>query len=151
MVLGNGRFPVELGSVSRAIDFVVSTCSNYGIEVQSLSNLLLACDELLTNVCVHGYPAATREAFVNLTIDFDGDFVSVCLEDTGLHFSPTDLDPDCNFSLDSLVIGGVGLYLVLKLLDHFEHYERGNRNINILKSHASRKNTAQPTDPRTGL
>lgn len=148
MLLGSRRFPVELDSVTKAVEFIVSSCQSSGVELHCLPRLLLACDELITNIFYHGCHDTDQDPFVDVAIHLESDFLSVRIEDNTRPFTPQSLPPRCNFgsSAQSIGTGGLGIYLVFQVLDCFEHHEENNKNVNILKISAS--GTANPAHIR---
>ena len=87
------------------------------------TTVLLVIDELVSNLLKYGFSTAAHQRS-NLSIAFDDDWLEIELKDNGHRFNPL-LQPQPN-SLDQKLsdrqVGGLGLYLVLKMMDE-THYE----------------------------
>jgi serine/threonine-protein kinase RsbW len=101
--------------------------------------ILLALDEMLSNVARHGTPGDT--AHVDLTFTLDAGVVTVEIEDSGPPFNPLDAPPpDTTSALDSRQPGGLGIALVRSLMDETMYERRENRNYFVMRcgTHADR-------------
>jgi serine/threonine-protein kinase RsbW len=86
------------------------------------STILLIIDELVSNLIKYGFSAPHQRSY--LSVAFDEHWLEIELKDNGRPFNPL-LQPKPN-SLDQELsnrqVGGLGLYLVLKMMDE-THYE----------------------------
>lgn len=90
----------------------------------------LALCEAATNIILHGY-ADRPEASFEAVFSRDGDAVSVTLVDSGIpipvdKIPPPDLDDA--LTLDQVMTGGRGLYLIYRCVDEVRYWqsEQGN-------------------------
>jgi serine/threonine-protein kinase RsbW len=87
------------------------------------ATILLVIDELISNLLKYGFSSVPHQRSY-LNVAFDGDWLEIELKDNGHRFNPL-LQPHPN-SLDQKLsdrqVGGLGLYLVLKMMDE-THYE----------------------------
>jgi serine/threonine-protein kinase RsbW len=95
------------------------------------------------NVLMHGSdPTEAPRVAVSLTLSNSG--VTLAVEDDGAPFDPLSLPaPDVTASLEGRRVGGLGVFLVLQVMDSVSYQRRGTRNqlrmtknlIGIKKSH----------------
>ena len=111
----------------------------FGKEQDLRDNLIntmnLALEEIVTNVIEHGYEDYGRhDILIRCTIR-DGHIMAE-VEDDGKPFNPLDSpDPDIAQSLEERPLGGLGVYLVRKVMDHLDyHYQGGKNRIKLKKS-----------------
>jgi anti-sigma regulatory factor (Ser/Thr protein kinase) len=91
--------------------------------------LTLCLDELVTNVISYGGPR-TPEDRTRVSVEIVEGKVEVSIEETGAAFNPLlREDPDISADIDSRGIGGLGILLVKKMMDHVEYERCGNRNV----------------------
>src|SRR5271165_1262999 len=87
------------------------------------ATILLVIDELVSNLLKYGFSAAPHQrSYLNVT--FDDDWLEIELKDNGHRFNPL-LQPEPKLldqELSNRQVGGLGLYLVLKMMDE-THYE----------------------------
>ena len=84
--------------------------------------ILLVIDELVSNLIKYGFSAPHQRSYLNVA--FDESWLEIQLKDNGRPFNPL-LQPQPNLldqELANRQIGGLGLYLVLKMMDE-THYE----------------------------
>jgi len=108
--------------------FVAQAGADLDLDDCLISDLQLAIDEACTNVIEHGYGGQGGE--IELTIEPVEGGLKVILRDWGVPFDPGTVPvPDVTAPLDQRRLGGLGLYLMRKLMDqvHFEFdSEQGN-------------------------
>lgn len=96
-----------------------------GAPMAVVSSVLIAADEIISNIINHGgrSPAVQVDAQV-----LDGE-VRICITDDGVAFDPLQAaSPDTTLSLEAREIGGLGIHLVRKLMDHVAYERRGKHN-----------------------
>ncbi len=86
------------------------------------ATILLVIDELVSNLLKYGFSAAHQRSYLNVA--FDDEWLEIELKDNGRRFNPL-LQPEPKLldqELSNRQVGGLGLYLVLKMMDE-THYE----------------------------
>jgi anti-sigma regulatory factor (Ser/Thr protein kinase) len=132
--------PGELDSLGPIGDFVVAEAARAGLDRKAAYHLRLAVDELATNVVVHGYGESGLTGPIVVESRLSDESLAIVLEDDGPADDPRQRDQEqleSQFStpLEERSIGGLGVYLALRLMDEF-HYERvGQRNRSTLVVH----------------
>jgi anti-sigma regulatory factor (Ser/Thr protein kinase) len=93
---------------------------------QSRYNVLLAIQELLTNVLRHGY-AGNTQLPIEIRLWADEETFEVRMTDEGPAFDPTRVaDPQFE---RALVEGGYGIYIAKAVMDSIRYERQGNRNV----------------------
>ena len=93
----------------------------------------LCFDELITNTVSYGYKdSGVHEIHVRLTTD--GAEMRAEVEDDGEAFNPFDEapPPDLSDDIDERRVGGLGVFLVRKTMDHATYRREGDRNLVVL-------------------
>lgn len=96
--------------------------------------VLLASDEVFTNIASYGYPDGT--GYVNIWVSFNiaDQQIILTFVDSGLSYNPlTAAEPDTSLPLPERGVGGLGLFLVKKLMDSVEYRREDDKNILTLK------------------
>lgn len=82
-----------------------------------VSDLAFACEEVVTNIISYGY-GDEQEHTISIVIETRPGEIRMTIEDDGFAFNPLQQgDPDISLSLDERDIGGLGLFLVKRLMD----------------------------------
>lgn len=88
----------------------------------------VALDEVLSNIVTHG-SAAGKRCDVTVALAVERGILEVEVIDDGLPFDPlSGPDPKADLPLAERSAGGLGLYLVKRLMDTLEYTRRGDRN-----------------------
>ena len=121
--MNNGRLVVSssLDSLSEVSDYIVAAARAAGLDDHAVWEVQLAVDEAATNVVLHAYGDHEVEGPLTITTEVkDNEFV-VCLADHGKPFDPETVPPpDLTSPLEERRTGGLGLYLMRKLMDRVD-------------------------------
>src|SRR6266498_334851 len=124
--------PATLDSLARISEFITDATARVGLDEHAAWQVQLAVDEASTNIIQHGYDAAALGE-IELTWRVEGDRLVVTLRDSGRRFNPDDVPaPDISSPLEERQAGGLGLYLMGRLMDSVE-FEFDDSQGNLLK------------------
>jgi serine/threonine-protein kinase RsbW len=117
--MANLRLVVDLDTVAEVRQFVVEVGRDLGLAPDAMDALELAVEEACANVCRHAYGGHCGE--IELTLERGEGSVEVVLRDWGAPFDPGAVrSPDLAATLEERSLGGLGLYLMQKLMDRVE-------------------------------
>lgn len=109
-------------------DFVAKHASEFGFKKQEVADIRLAVDEAYTNIIKHAYKNDEQKS-VDIKLGYNGDTFWISLLDTGDAFDPKNYSkPDVRQKIKEKKRGGVGVYLIRKLMDDVEYHTRGSVN-----------------------
>jgi len=128
-------FPGIVDSLEPIRLYVQSEANNAGIDKKAVYKLLIAIDEISTNIVLHGYEDAGLYGNLDVSMDIKDNRFIVTFEDSAMEFNPLEHDlpteDDLSLPLEERPIGGLGIYLTLKGVDEFKYEYVNNRNRNI--------------------
>jgi serine/threonine-protein kinase RsbW len=88
----------------------------------------LALEEVFMNVVIHSSPA-DRSARVEVSLAIVAGELTMTVEDEGPAFDPLALSaPDVSAKLEDRRVGGLGVFLVRKMMDSVRYQRLGARN-----------------------
>ena len=121
-------------------DFVSDAARQFGFSEEDVANIVLAVDEACTNIIKHAYQYAPDKEILIAIIRNNGTF-EVKIKDSGKSFNPDALRaPDLKRNLSHHRRGGLGVYLMKKLMDKVEYsFAAGNNNEVSLVKYLSKK------------
>jgi serine/threonine-protein kinase RsbW len=91
-------------------------------------NFELALEEVFINVVMHGSDAA-KVPSVEVSLTLVDSEVTLSVEDDGEPFDPLSLPaPDVTASLEGRRVGGLGVFLVRRVMDSVSYQRRGTIN-----------------------
>ena len=101
----------------------VASCKEEEIQV-----LRLACEEIIMNVTSYAYPEGA-EGFLDVDIQ-KTDRMTIRFEDGGAPFNPLEQKkPDITLPWKQRPVGGLGVYLILRMMDDVRYAYVDNRNV----------------------
>ncbi len=101
--------------------FVAEHAQDFGFNPQEVADIRLAVDEAYTNIIKHAYQK-NKQKSVDIELGYDRNEFWVALLDTGNAFDPSAYQkPDIRQKIKEKKRGGVGVYLIRKLMDHVEY------------------------------
>jgi serine/threonine-protein kinase RsbW len=108
--------------------FVAERARMFGFDEQQVSDIQLAVDEAFTNIIQHAYKNNAART-VQISLHYTGDTFRVSLTDTGRSFSLDEYErPDIKQRIRQKKRGGVGVYLIQKLMDEVTYRRNGRDN-----------------------
>ncbi len=95
-----------------------------------LARILIAVEELVTNIVRHGYGPGEEPGLVRITLRLDGNRFAVEIVDDSRPFDPFGAPaPDLDAPVETRAIGGLGLYIVKALMDETRYRREGAHNV----------------------
>ena len=127
----NKTFPAKFESLNEIREFVAQVACEGGFTEKEIYSLQLAADEAASNIIEHAYDGVSN-ADLDITCDVNGDTLTITMRDTGIPFDPSNVkQPNLKADLLERQIGGLGVYLMRKLMDEV-HYESNSKTGNLL-------------------
>ena len=119
----------SLDNLDQVTDFIDNLLSEGGVSNKLIFKVNMAIDEIYSNIA--RYSGAT-EARVGCNVSENK--VSLRFVDNGSPYDPTvKEDPDTTLSAEEREIGGLGIYMVKKIMDDISYEYKDGRNILILE------------------
>lgn len=117
-------------NLANLMGFVSSFIRENGFPDERVQELELATEETLVNIINYAY-AGRESGDVEIRCHAgEGDALSVEFLDSGVPFDIEAMaDPDLNLSLADRKVGGLGVFLIRKMVDEVRHRREGDRNV----------------------
>ncbi|MDH4262040.1 MAG: ATP-binding protein [Spirochaetia bacterium] len=121
---------IEFTETKHSVEKMLSTSN---ITYMDMMDIMLAIDEAITNIIIHGYDNVKSEDFIQLLIKGDAEKIIITIMDTGreFDFDATPL-PDIRKNLSGMKKGGFGVHLIKSVMNKVEHFRIANVNKLIL-------------------
>jgi len=127
----------DLAELERVGVAVEAFGARHGLSTATIFAVHLALDEVLTNVVSYGYDD-NREHNITVRLSI-GDAqsprrIEVEVEDDGRAFNPLEAaPPDVSAPVEERSIGGLGIYLVRRVMDDLEYRRQQAKNILVMR------------------
>jgi len=127
-ILLNIKLPARLENLGRWTEAASECAREQGFDRKKIGRIELALEEALVNICNYAYPEEPGDVEVNCQED-DSRFI-IEIIDSGNPFDMTSLPaPDLPSSIEERKIGGLGIFLIKKMVDDVRYRREGNFNI----------------------
>ncbi len=123
----------EVEELSKLPEFVDTVCEEAGVDMALVASINLALEEAATNVVLYAYQEG--KGTVDIDASYTPQYIKFIISDSGIPFDPTQQeDADITLSAEERPIGGLGIYLVRKIMDSVS-YERvdGHNILTLIK------------------
>ena len=125
------RFAAKFEFLDEIREFVGTIARAGGFSDKDVYNIQLATDEAATNMIEHSYENIP-DGVIDLSCGMEGGQIRIVLVDYGEPFDPSAIPmPDLKADLSDRKIGGLGIFLMRKLMDEV-HYEPKPDKSNVL-------------------
>lgn len=123
-------FPAELDELNNVLMFADEELEKVGCTMKAQTSVAVALEEMFVNIAHYAYPDQKGTAEIEILSDPDKREVIIRLYDSGLRFDPlAKADPDTGLPLNERAIGGLGIFMVKKMMDDVSYSYTDNKNI----------------------
>ena len=125
----------KIENVSLVTEFVEAQLDAMDCPMKIQMKLGIAIDEIFSNIALYAYDSQTGEVTINIEKQKEPMAVKITFMDKGVPYNPLEReDPDITLSAEEREIGGLGIYLVRKIMDDVKYeYKDGKNCLTILK------------------
>ncbi len=129
---GKNKYTLSVDSstkhLSEVRDFVAEHAQNVGLTEKDISEIRLAVDEAYTNIIKHAYKNSPSKP-VKIEIGVDSKKLWISIMDEGESFKPDEYKaPDILKRIKNKQRGGMGVFLIQKLMDQVQYNRKGKMN-----------------------
>ncbi|RPJ18765.1 MAG: ATP-binding protein [Chloroflexi bacterium] len=125
------QFAAKFEYLDEIREFVGDIARKGGFSDKDVYNIQLATDEAASNIIEHAYENLPDGVF-ELSCGMQGEIITVILIDHGESFDPSEVPlPDLKADLSDRKIGGLGIFLMRKLMDEVQYEPKPNQS-NVL-------------------
>lgn len=117
-------------NVDEVTDFINEQLEEMGCSMRIQTQVDIAIDELFSNICRYAYGEGVGHAKVSVNELPGQNAVQITLEDSGIPFDPlAKEDPDVTLSLHERNVGGLGIFMVKKIMNDIQYEYRDGVNV----------------------
>ncbi|MCF0111057.1 MAG: ATP-binding protein, partial [Erysipelotrichaceae bacterium] len=120
----------KLEDIPEITEFVESELEKMGCPVKTVYQMNIAVDEICSNIIKYAYPKKPGSLTVTMFEKKYPHTLAIRFEDEGIPYNPlTKEDPDVTLSAEERQIGGLGIFMVRKMMDDVRYKYENDRNI----------------------
>lgn len=126
------QFAAKFDYLDDIRNFVGEVARKGGFNDKDIYNIQLATDEAASNIIEHAYEGIS-DGLLEISCGMQGASIKIVLVDHGESFDPSIVPaPDLKADLSERKIGGLGLFLMRKLMDEVQYEAQPKKNRNVL-------------------
>jgi anti-sigma regulatory factor (Ser/Thr protein kinase) len=127
--MGKVTIPAKLENLDLMISWILKSADLAGFDEKNKSQIRLASEEILVNIINYAY--SSKSGAIELSLNpKPKESLEIVFADWGIEFNPLSLsEPKICAPIEERKIGGLGIYLVRKVMDEVNYKREGGRNI----------------------
>ena len=126
------QFAANFEFLDEIREFVGEIARKNGFTDKEVYNIQLATDEAASNIIEHAYEGVS-DGLMEISCGVQKNAITIILVDHGEPFDPSNVPaPDLKADLSDRKIGGLGLFLMRKLMDEVHYVVEPEKNSNTL-------------------
>lgn len=127
-VIGN-----QLEELTVLAEKIEDMASEWNIPESVAMNINLAVEEAVSNIIFYAFADKNKHE-IRISVSFVKNRLTISISDDGLPFNPLEKEqPDITLSADERPIGGLGIFLILNIMDEASYERKENQNILTLQ------------------
>jgi anti-sigma regulatory factor (Ser/Thr protein kinase) len=125
-------FEARIDRLESMFAFIREAARRQGFDDAAAGRIQLACEEALVNVINYAYPEKTGTLSIECANE-PGRLV-ITISDAGVAFDPLTLpEPDINAPIEQRKVGGLGIFMMRRIMDTVTYRREGDRNVLTLE------------------
>jgi anti-sigma regulatory factor (Ser/Thr protein kinase) len=128
-LLSNIKLPAKIEYLRKLMSSVSHCAREQGFNQKRISEIELAAEEALVNIFNYAYPGNEGDVEVICKLD-PQDRLIIEILDSGVPFDMLSLgEPDTTADISERKVGGLGIFLIRKLMDDVQYQHEGTKNV----------------------
>jgi ammonium transporter len=121
--------PNRIEEVATVLTGFEEFAASHGLDDSIRRTVLLVLDDLVNNVVSYAFHSAA-EHDIEISVELSPHRLAITIADDGIPFNPFGIEtPQVDSSLEEREIGGLGIHLVMTLMDEYNYSRRGGKNV----------------------
>ena len=117
-------------NVERVTDFVDEQLEQIDCPMPMMVKINVAIDEVFSNIVNYAYNPESGNATITVDVSKERPGVIISFIDSGREFNPLEsTEPDLSVPVDERPIGGLGIFMVRKMMDEVSYERIDNTNV----------------------
>lgn len=123
------KFEAELKNLPLMLESLRDYAKKQGFGDEKINKIQLAVEEILANIINYAYPDKNGSIEINCD-NKEGKGLGIEIIDWGIPFDPlTVAETDTKSSVEDRNVGGLGIFLVRKIMDEIQYRREDDKNI----------------------
>ena len=121
--------------------WILNIAAELDIQERIKKQLMICCDEIFTNIASYAYPDGKGDVAITVEFVSETRSLQIIFSDSGIAFDPLEIsEPDTSSALSERKVGGLGMFMVKKMMDSVDYCRKDGKNILILTKSLENRN-----------
>ena len=117
-------------NLEKMLDFIIENYSGYIKDKKTLYRLKVASEEALMNIINYAYQGDNGDICITFEYIEKSNYTVLSIKDKGIAFNPLKVgEPDLKTEVENREVGGLGVFMIKKLMDKVAYERKDNTNI----------------------
>ena len=122
--------PATVENIETVTDFVNEYLDEVGCPMKVQMQVAVVIDEIFSNIAHYAYAPSVGDVTVSVAANKETKVLMLSFADRGVAYNPlVKEDPDVTLSAEERQIGGMGIFMVKKLMDDITYEYVEGRNV----------------------
>ena len=127
------RITNSLDEIGTLAEFIEDLGAELSLSMETTMHINLALEEAVSNIIMYAYPQEGEHEIILKMTSTDEQLIFL-LTDSGLSFDPTNApEVDINISAEERQIGGLGIFLIRRIMNEVSYQRLDGENHLIMK------------------
>jgi len=125
----------EIGEIEKLAPFIEEIGEELHLDLSLQMSLNMVLEEAVSNVILYAYPKEMSE-IIDIQATSNDNLLIFTITDSGVEFDPTQTkDADITLSLEERPIGGLGIFIIKKIMNEVTYQRIEGNNVLTLKKY----------------
>ena len=117
-------------NLDAVLDFIGGELEAADCPMKLQTQIAIAAEEIFVNIAHYAYNPEMGCAIIRVWVD---DEICIEFEDKGKPYNPLEkVDPDVTLGADEREVGGLGVFIVKKIMDKVEYRHEDGKNVLVI-------------------
>ena len=118
-------------NLDAVLEFISAELEESECSMKLQTQIAIAVEEIFVNIAHYAYNPEVGGAVIRISV---ADEVTIEFEDKGAPYNPLEnTDPDITSGAEEREIGGLGIFMVKKIMDAVEYCHKDNKNLLVIR------------------
>ena len=124
------QLPADISAGESLAEWLTAIAKDLQMPDKALRQCLIVTDEIFSNIAYYAYPQTAGEVKIKVAFNLDTHTLMITFIDKGVAYNPLESpEPDITASVEDRRLGGLGIFMVKKLMDTVEYKREKECNI----------------------
>lgn len=118
-----------MNELDRIVQWIEEIAEKFELSPGVVFNLNLVIEEAFTNIVNYAFTDLQKHS-IEIQIELENQVLSLSITDDGIAYDPTlKEEPDITLRAEEREIGGLGIFLIRKIMDSVKYQRIDNKNV----------------------